>query len=157
VCFLLPFRMSLRQWPRSVDKRDGKQAGAAKVAGSEVSGLKQPSSNSSGRHSFIILGVIVALCAYTYLASHTAALSNLYALCSRDGSNIYTVDERNSQTQCIVVHGSYIVDTGSLRKFSIIHGKRCSDSGCRGRSGAVAWFLIAGYHNPSGLLGGAVH
>lgn len=40
-----------------------------------------------------------------------------YALCSRDGNHIYTVDAQNSKTQCIVVHESFIVDTGVLRKF----------------------------------------
>jgi len=39
-----------------------------------------------------------------------------YAICSRDGSWIYTLDELNPRTQCLVVRGSYIVDSGTLGK-----------------------------------------
>jgi hypothetical protein len=111
-------RMSLRRRPSSADKMEKNQTGALTVASSEVSGLKQPpTSNKSGHRSFIILVGILALAIYAYLASRSSmALSESYALCSRDGNNIYTVDEKNSQTQCIVVHGSYIIDTGALRK-----------------------------------------
>lgn len=35
-----------------------------------------------------------------------------YALCSRDGRNIYTVDDKNSQVQCLIVRGTDIVATG---------------------------------------------
>ncbi|TDL24188.1 hypothetical protein BD410DRAFT_767359 [Rickenella mellea] len=36
-----------------------------------------------------------------------------YALCSKAGANIYTVDGGNSKVECIVVHDSRILDTGS--------------------------------------------
>ncbi|KAF8160976.1 amidohydrolase family-domain-containing protein [Crassisporium funariophilum] len=49
----------------------------------------------------------------TKLAKSTTA-SETYALCSNQANKIYTVDVNNSQTQCIVVHGSYIIDTGSI-------------------------------------------
>ncbi|KAF8813640.1 hypothetical protein BYT27DRAFT_7083829 [Phlegmacium glaucopus] len=42
------------------------------------------------------------------------SLPETYALCSKQSNGVYTVDQHNSQTQCIVVQGAYIVDTGSL-------------------------------------------
>ena len=41
-------------------------------------------------------------------------LPETYALCSRQRNGVYTVDQHNSQTQCIVIQGAYIVETGSL-------------------------------------------
>lgn len=41
-------------------------------------------------------------------------LPETYALCSREPNGVYTVDQFNSQTQCILIQGSYIVETGSL-------------------------------------------
>lgn len=41
-------------------------------------------------------------------------LPTSYALCSKNVGKIYTVDANNTQTECIVVDGSYIVNTGSL-------------------------------------------
>ncbi|KAG5719455.1 putative amidohydrolase ytcJ [Termitomyces sp. T112] len=37
-----------------------------------------------------------------------------YALCSREGNNVYTVDADNLQTQCVVIAGAFIADRGSL-------------------------------------------
>ncbi|KZT19709.1 hypothetical protein NEOLEDRAFT_1141709 [Neolentinus lepideus HHB14362 ss-1] len=37
-----------------------------------------------------------------------------YAICSRDGNGIYTVDAQNTRVQCMVVRGATIIDTGSL-------------------------------------------
>lgn len=44
----------------------------------------------------------------------TSTLPETYALCSRQSNGVYTVDQHNSQTQCIVIQGAYIVETGSL-------------------------------------------
>lgn len=41
-----------------------------------------------------------------------------YALCSKEGK-IYTVDESNPQTDCIVVRGNKIVDWGRVGKHYI--------------------------------------
>ena len=46
------------------------------------------------------------------------SLPDVYALCSAQGDKVYTVDANNSQTQCIVVSGSRIVDTGTLGEFA---------------------------------------
>lgn len=43
----------------------------------------------------------------------TSVLPETYALCSRDAPTIYTVDDKNTMVQCLVVHGSRIPDTGS--------------------------------------------
>ncbi|KAH7915226.1 amidohydrolase family-domain-containing protein [Hygrophoropsis aurantiaca] len=40
-----------------------------------------------------------------------------YAICSRKGSAVYTVDEDNSVVQCLVIQQSFIVDTGSLGRW----------------------------------------
>ncbi|KAF9455444.1 amidohydrolase 3, partial [Collybia nuda] len=37
-----------------------------------------------------------------------------YALCSRTGKGVYTVNAKNTQQQCLVVHEEHIVDTGDL-------------------------------------------
>ena len=47
-------------------------------------------------------------------SSTQSILPEMYALCSRQPDGVYTVDQHNSQTQCIVVKGAYIVETGSL-------------------------------------------
>ena len=58
-----------------------------------------------------VLSVIFLV--YRHVAMKDRSVSPTYAICSRDGSWIYTVDEANSRTQCLVVRGSYIVDTGT--------------------------------------------
>lgn len=47
-------------------------------------------------------------------SSSTNTLPEAYVLCSRRPDGVYTVDQHNSRTQCIVVQGTYIVETGSL-------------------------------------------
>jgi hypothetical protein len=37
-----------------------------------------------------------------------------YALCSRNGTRIYTVDAMNTKVQCAVIHNSKFVDVGPL-------------------------------------------
>ncbi|KAG8213763.1 amidohydrolase family-domain-containing protein [Butyriboletus roseoflavus] len=39
---------------------------------------------------------------------------NRYAICSRSGARIYTVDDANPTVQCLVIQDEFIVDTGSL-------------------------------------------
>ena len=43
-----------------------------------------------------------------------AALPDAYALCSRSGAHIYTVDPDYPRVQCMVVQGSQIVDVGAI-------------------------------------------
>ena len=58
--------------------------------------------------------IVACLMAIKHTSSSTNALPETYALCSRRPDGVYTVDQHNSQTQCIVVQGAYIVETGSL-------------------------------------------
>lgn len=37
-----------------------------------------------------------------------------FAICSRAGKRVYTVDDDNPTVQCLVVQDGFIVDTGSL-------------------------------------------
>lgn len=46
--------------------------------------------------------------------TYPTALPKSYALCSRSGTGVYTVDDNDSRVQCIVVHESLIIDTGDL-------------------------------------------
>lgn len=39
---------------------------------------------------------------------------NSYAICSRSGARVYTVDDDNPTAQCLVIQDEFIVDTGSL-------------------------------------------
>ncbi|KAJ7881145.1 hypothetical protein B0H13DRAFT_2049732 [Mycena leptocephala] len=47
-----------------------------------------------------------------------------YALCSSEPYDIYTVDARNSQTQCILVDNGYIASTGSLAEVQLCWKKK---------------------------------
>ena len=58
--------------------------------------------------------IVACLMTIGHSSSSTSALPETYALCSRQPEGVYTVDQHNSQTQCIVVQGAYIVETGSL-------------------------------------------
>lgn len=61
--------------------------------------------------------VALALCLWLYNRRRSGILSVLpetYALCSPNGSNIYTVNAKNEKVQCIVVEGSKVVDMGNL-------------------------------------------
>ncbi|KDR75392.1 hypothetical protein GALMADRAFT_123246 [Galerina marginata CBS 339.88] len=65
----------------------------------------------------LLFGVVsVALGCYLTLDSEHAAITlpETYAICSKQNNKVYTVDVKDSQTQCIVVDGAYVVDTGSL-------------------------------------------
>lgn len=59
---------------------------------------------------------VLAFLAYIAYPRVSTPLPVTYALCSKEGDKIYTVDGNNSKTQCIIVQQSYIIDTGSLRK-----------------------------------------
>ncbi|CAA7259249.1 unnamed protein product [Cyclocybe aegerita] len=69
-----------------------------------------------GWFKFQLFFGVVSLFAAFLLVRKTAAppLSEAYALCSKENDKVYLVDDQNTQTQCIVVEGAYIVGTGSL-------------------------------------------
>jgi hypothetical protein len=70
----------------------------------------------SSYRACIFLASIASSCALFLLYSkqQQAHLPPSYALCSRAGNQIYTVDDAGSQVQCLAVHNSHIVATGSL-------------------------------------------
>lgn len=57
-----------------------------------------------------IVSTIMAL----FIGAHRTSPNGAYAICSKEPDKIYTVDMAQSQTQCIVVQGAYVIDTGSL-------------------------------------------
>jgi len=62
------------------------------------------------------LGIVSLVCAL-YVAMKPrgfAMLPESYALCSKQTNKVYTVDNKDTQTQCIVVDGVHVVNTGSL-------------------------------------------
>lgn len=61
----------------------------------------------------IALSVTFVLCLRFF--NPKSSLSDSYILCSPPGTaKIYTVDDRNSKVECLVVDGENIVDTGTL-------------------------------------------
>jgi hypothetical protein len=64
-----------------------------------------------------------ALFAFAFLGAVWAAthsyntVARTYALCSRDGDHIYTVDGNNARVECVVVRDAHILDTGSLCRY----------------------------------------
>ncbi|KAI0066150.1 hypothetical protein BV25DRAFT_1912937 [Artomyces pyxidatus] len=61
-----------------------------------------------------VVSAALSLACLTYLTRQRSPLAQAYALCSRDGASIYTVDPTHPHVQCIVVDGAMIVDTGAL-------------------------------------------
>ncbi|ESK85235.1 hypothetical protein Moror_11382 [Moniliophthora roreri MCA 2997] len=81
--------------------------------------IRAPSNSSSSSYKTKILLLLGAVGAWYLLRARLAAsvshgAPDSYALCTPDGDKIYTVDEKNSVVQCIVVHKKRIVDSGSL-------------------------------------------
>ncbi|KAJ3518136.1 hypothetical protein NLJ89_g62 [Agrocybe chaxingu] len=62
----------------------------------------------------LLFGVVGLFAAFLLARKPAAPLPEAYALCSKENDKIYLVDDKNTQTQCIVVEGAYIVGTGSL-------------------------------------------
>ena len=71
---------------------------------------------------------------------------NCYAICSRSGARVYTVDDVDPAVQCLVIRNQFIVDTGSL-------GAPQRDSGMSGQTDAIPEDVSARWYtaNPSGL------
>ena len=76
--------------------------------------------NASTRTSKLLVAIIsltlTSYFAYNKLGNigQPTSLSEPYALCSREGAHIYTLDAKNPRVQCLVVNGSKFTLSGSL-------------------------------------------
>ncbi|KAG1761990.1 amidohydrolase family-domain-containing protein [Suillus occidentalis] len=67
-----------------------------------------------GCYSLVILISLAAFAAWFLSPEKISSLSHSYAICSSSGARVYTVDHVVPNVQCLVVDGSFILDTGSL-------------------------------------------
>lgn len=81
----------------------------------KANGIQAPKVTKAKSRLFGRFGALIGLtslwAAIRY--SNWAPVSS-YALCSREGDFIYTVDQNNTNVQCVVVQGAHISHTGSL-------------------------------------------
>lgn len=82
----------------------------------KVTHQKRPRADHKRRRSSIAGAIAIAAIALCYFGT-SQSHSHRYALCSKS-QDIYTVDESNPRVECILVHGSRIVDTGGLGNLS---------------------------------------
>ncbi|KAF7375991.1 putative amidohydrolase YtcJ [Mycena sanguinolenta] len=104
--------MSLRKRPVSSDSALAKE--------DPVCAKEESTPPKSASPSWIFLGAL-GLSALVFFASSssTGGLTNYsapYVLCSSEPSKVYTVDAKNSQTQCILIDNGYIAKTGTLEE-----------------------------------------
>jgi len=86
-----------------------------KVAnGCSVAPIPAPRTHSLIRLLYVTSAILSIYCLAIVGDRRRAPLPDTYALCSRSGANIYTVDPNYPRAQCMVVQGSYIVDTGAI-------------------------------------------
>ncbi len=77
----------------------------------------------------LLLALIPIFFALYATTRPSKSLPASYALCSNHVGRIYTVDANNTQIECIVVDGPYIVNTGSLgesRHICLVVERSCS-------------------------------
>lgn len=79
-----------------------------------------PPAQPAKRRSFfngirLLVGAVAVTSGIAFISKRDGGdLPTSYALCSRTGKGVYTVDAKNTQQQCLVVHEERIVDTGYL-------------------------------------------
>lgn len=70
----------------------------------------------------VLIVSCLLVCAFFWLYTLAPPTSlNRYAICSRSGARIYTVEDANPTVQCFVIQDEFIVDTGSLGVFLSSH------------------------------------
>lgn len=101
----------LRRRAKIEEKLEGKP--------SDAPGAQSPIHTPGRGGRVLTVLIFVSLVGVTWILSRSGSVSSQesYALCSRDGAKIYTVDEHDYKVQCIVVHGHLIVDRGTLCEF----------------------------------------
>ncbi|KAN0114100.1 Amidohydrolase family domain containing protein [Russula decolorans] len=86
-----------------------------KVAdGDSVAPIPAPQTHLLIRLLYVMSAILSVYCVAIVGGRRHAPLPDAYALCSRSGANIYTVDPNYRRAQCMVVQGSYIVDVGAI-------------------------------------------
>lgn len=86
-----------------------------KVAnGNSVAPIPAPRTHLLIRLLYFTSAILSVYCVAIVGGRRGAPLPDAYALCSRSGANIYTVDPDFPRAQCMVVQGSYIVDVGAI-------------------------------------------
>ena len=61
----------------------------------------------------IFSSLAISACFWIYTQVSPASVS-CYAICSRSGKRVYTVDDNYPTVQCLVIQDEFIVDIGSL-------------------------------------------
>jgi hypothetical protein len=91
------------------------------VAQKATDGYSPPSGSSPAPRTHLLTrllytssAILSILCLAYVSRKERTPLPDAYALCSRSGSHIYTVDPDYPRAQCMVVQGSYIVDVGTM-------------------------------------------
>jgi hypothetical protein len=111
-CFGRPHRREMS------NLRQRSAPGKSQLPVGEVS-VKSAAGTSSLSRTKVLVGAVVVFSAIAFLPRRDSGkLPSSYALCSRSGKGIYTVDANNSQQQCLVVHEEHFVDTGNLSEIS---------------------------------------
>ena len=82
--------------------------------GDSVVPIPAPRTHLLIRLLYVTSAILSVYCVAIVGGRRRAPLSDAYALCSRSGANIYTVDPDYPRVQCMVVQGSYIVDVGAI-------------------------------------------
>ena len=84
------------------------------VDGDSVTSTPAPRPHLLIRLLYVTSAILSIYCVAIVGGRRRAPVPDAYALCSRSGANIYTVDPNNPRAQCMVVQGSYIVDVGAI-------------------------------------------
>jgi hypothetical protein len=85
------------------------------VDGYSVVSIPAPQTHQLLIRLLYVTSAILSISCLAYVGGRgRAPLPDAYALCSRSGAHIYTVDTAYPRAQCMVVQGSYIVDVGAI-------------------------------------------
>src|SRR5882762_4893474 len=103
---------NLRQ--RHVNLANGDGKSDPPVDGDNCTVAPKPSAPLSYRVCIFLASVALSSALFLLSSKQQQVLPESYVLCSRAGNRIYTVDDAGSQVQCLAVHKSQIVATGSL-------------------------------------------
>ena len=71
--------------------------------------------------SLVLVASALSLSRTLYSAHATVAEkpTTSYAICSKEGLNVYTVDTANTKVECLVVEDSLVAATGTMSKLTL--------------------------------------